>query len=219
MKAVIFDMDGVLVDSEAIICQAAIQMFSEKGVQVHPDDFLPFVGAGEDRYLGGVAEKYATPFDLEKDKTRTYDIYGEMIVGQLEPLAGVRSFLATCRGRGLALAVASSADLVKVTANLREVALLDNVFDAIVNGLDVIHKKPAPDIFLLAAKRVGVDAREALVVEDAVNGVRAAKAAGARCLGLTTSFDAQTLLDAGADWTAPDLAHVPAAALDWSWNA
>ena len=61
IRAVIFDMDGVLVDSEPLINAAAIAMFKEKGLSVQPDDFLPFVGAGEDRYIGGVAEHYGFP--------------------------------------------------------------------------------------------------------------------------------------------------------------
>src|SRR5437868_3521532 len=73
--------------------------------------------------------------------------------------------------------------------------------------------KPAPDIFLAACRALLLAPAECLVVEDAVSGVQAAKAAGARCLGLTTSFDSAAL--AAADWTARDLAHVPQAALDW----
>jgi beta-phosphoglucomutase len=68
IRAVIFDMDGVLVDSEPLINAAAIAMFREKGLSVQPDDFLPFVGAGEDRYLGGVAEHYSFPLDVPAAK-------------------------------------------------------------------------------------------------------------------------------------------------------
>ena len=75
IRAVIFDMDGVLTDSEPLINAAAIAMFREHGLVVQPDDFLPFVGAGEDRYIGGVAEKYHFPLDLPSAKQRTYEIY------------------------------------------------------------------------------------------------------------------------------------------------
>ncbi len=210
LQAVIFDMDGVLCDSETFICEAACRMFAERhGRQVRPEDFIPFVGAGENRYLGGVAEKHGVALDLEPDKRRTYEIYLEIIRGRLKPLPGVRQFIAACRRRGLKLAVATSADAVKLVGNLREIHLPAETFDTCVNGLDVEHKKPDPEIFLLAAKRLGVGPARCLVVEDAPNGVRAAKAAGAKCLALATSFAAEDLTGAGADWVAPDLAHVP----------
>jgi len=68
VKAVLFDMDGVLVESEKFINQAGVKMFQEKGFEVKPDDFLPFTGMGENRYLGGVAEKHNIPFDVEREK-------------------------------------------------------------------------------------------------------------------------------------------------------
>ncbi|MCL5104634.1 MAG: HAD-IA family hydrolase [Armatimonadetes bacterium] len=213
IKGVIFDMDGVLVDSEQYISEAAVRMFAERGVNVSPEDFIPFVGAGEDRYIGGVAEKYGVKLDPAKDKSRTYEIYGEIVKGKLEPLAGVREFIDKARARGLKLAVASSADFVKVTINLREIGLPAETFDAVVNGLDVLKKKPDPEIFLTATARLGLEPGECLVVEDAVNGVEAAKAAGMRCLGLTTSFTPEDLN--GADWIAGTLADAPDAALDW----
>lgn len=212
-SGVIFDMDGVLLDSEPFICKAAMMMFAERGLQVKPEDFLPFVGAGENRYIGGVAEKYHFPVDINDVKARTYAIYLEIIRGQLEPLPGAREFIAACRASGKKLALATSADRIKAEGNLREIDLPFSTFDAIVTGLDVVNKKPHPEIFLTAAAKLGLDPKNCLVAEDAVNGVQAAKAAGCRCLGLTTSFTAQQL--AAADWIAPDLAHVPAAVTHW----
>jgi beta-phosphoglucomutase len=210
-EGVIFDMDGVLCDSEPFICEAAIAMFRERyGLRAAPEDFVPFIGAGENRYLGGVAEKHGVRLDLEADKARTYAIYLEIIRGRLGPLPGVSDFIAQCRRRKLKIAVASSADRMKVEGNLREIGLPVETFDAIVNGLDVVNKKPNPEIFLLAASKLALPARRCLVVEDAPNGVQAAKAAGAACLGLTTSFAADPLRHCGADWIAPDLAHAPA---------
>ncbi len=204
-------MDGVLCDSEPFICEAACRMFAERhGVTVRPEDFLPFVGAGENRYLGGVAEKHGVRLDLEADKARTYEVYLEIIRGRLAPLPGAAEFIGECRRRGLKLAVATSADRVKMEGNLREIGVPASTFDATVNGLDVERKKPSPDIFLLAARRMGLAVADCLVVEDAPNGIRAAKVAGAKCLALTTSFSEETLRAAGADWIAPDLAHVPA---------
>jgi beta-phosphoglucomutase len=207
LQGVIFDMDGVLVDSEPFIKEAGVRMFAEKGFSVRREDFTPFVGTGEDHLLGGVAEKYGLPFDPDRDKARTYAIYLQLIRGQLQPLPGVFSFLAECRKHRLKMALASSADAVKVEGNLHEIGLPPGTFDAIVNGSQVERKKPAPDIFLTAAQRLGLPPAVCLVVEDAVAGVAAAKAAGARCLALTTSFPAERLT--AADWIIADLAHAP----------
>jgi len=198
-------MDGVLVDTERQICLSAMQMFKELGVAVQPEDFLPFVGAGENRYLGGVAEKYGVPLDIDAAKFRTYTIYGETVHGRLEPLAGVREFIARCRAAGVKTAIATSADFMKMEINLREIGLPAETFDATVNGLEVVHKKPSPEIYLNAAQKVGVEPRYCLVVEDAINGVQAAKAAGMYCLALTTSFDAGQLQQ--ADWICRDLSE------------
>jgi HAD superfamily hydrolase (TIGR01509 family) len=213
LRGVIFDMDGVLVDSEPFIAGAAIQMFAEKGYTVRAEEFRPFVGTGEDRFIGGVAESRGIPLDLAVDKARTYAIYLELIKGRLQPLAGAREFVTACKSRGLLLAVASSADTIKVEGNLHEIGLPPATFNAIVTGSQVVRKKPAPDIFLEAARLLGLPAASCLVIEDAIAGVAAAKAAGSRCLGLTTTFTTEQL--AKADWIAPDLAHVPAEATGW----
>lgn len=213
LKAVLFDMDGVLLDSEEFICRAGIMMFREKGYEVAPEDFLEFTGMGENRYLGGVAEKNGIPFELERDKARTYEIYGEIVRGKLEPFAGVVEFIEACRKRGLKLAVASSADPPKVNINLEEIGIPASTFGTVVTGLDIEHKKPAPDIFLKAAENLGVHASECLVIEDAISGVAAGKAAGAKVLALTTSFPAEEL--SAAHWTAALLTEVGDEVLNW----
>jgi HAD superfamily hydrolase (TIGR01509 family) len=196
IRAVIFDMDGVLVDSEPLINAAAIQMFQEKGLTVQPTDFLPFVGAGEDRYIGGVAEKYNFPLDLSQAKRRTYEIYLDLVASQLEAFPGAYELVLTCRKAGLRLAVASSADRIKVTANLQKINLPLEFWEAFVVAQDVKRQKPAPDIFLFAAEKLKVEPGECVVVEDALNGVQAAKAAGMRCVAVATTFPADRLQEA-----------------------
>lgn len=213
IKAVLFDMDGVLLESEEFITRAGVQMFREKGFEVRPEDFLPFTGMGENRYLGGVAEKYNIPFDVAQDKKRTYEIYSELVHNNIDPLPGVLEFIEKCKSKGLRIAVATSADLVKMEINLKEINLPVSTFDATVNGLEIEHKKPSPDIFLKAAERTGTDPSACLVVEDAVSGVKAGKSAGAKVLALTTTFSATEL--GQADWIAKDLSEAPNAVLSW----
>jgi beta-phosphoglucomutase len=213
ITGVLFDMDGVLLDSEEFITRAGMLMFKEKGFDVKESDFKPFTGMGENRFLGGVAEKYNIPFDQEKDKSRAYAIYEKISHGRLKPLPGVREFIEKCRQKKLKLAVATSADEVKMRINLRETGLSEKLFDVLVNGLEVQHKKPHPEIYLLAAKRLGLDPASCLVVEDAISGLKAAKAAGCRCLAITSSFSADDFAE--ADWIVRDLSEAPEACLNW----
>lgn len=213
IKGVLFDMDGVLVDSEAFICKAAIMMFEEIGIKATPEDFHPFLGMGENKYLGGVAQKYGKRVDIEKVKSRTYEIYGSIVKGNLNPLPGAHEFLSLCRKKGFMLALATSADKIKMEASLKEIGLGEDTFHSIVTGLDVENKKPFPDIYLKASENLGLKPDECLVVEDAVSGIRAAKTAGCRCLAVTTSFDASVLQQ--ADWICNSLLRVPEEAINW----
>jgi beta-phosphoglucomutase len=213
IKGVLFDMDGVLTDSEAFICLAGVEMFREKGLKVNGEDFKPFTGMGEDRYLGGVAEKYGFPFDVQKDKARTYEIYKEIVRGRLTVLPGVFEFIDKCRGLGLSMAIASSADEIKVMTNLNEIGLPPSLFGAVIHGQHVVRKKPFPDIFIRAADEINLRPQQCLVIEDAVSGVKAAKDAGCRCLALTTSFNEDQLKD--ADWIAVDLSMAPDECINW----
>jgi beta-phosphoglucomutase len=206
------DMDGVLVDSEPILAEALDRLFAEKDVRVQPGDASPFLGCGEDAVIEGVAAKHGIALDLPRDKARLYALYLELIPGRLRAFPGVFGFLAEVRKRKLELALASSADDVKMEHNLREVGLSTSAFDAVVDGSNVARKKPFPDLFLEAAGRLGLPPDACLVVEDAVAGVEAAKAAGCRCLAVTNTFPAARL--AAADWVVADLAHLPAGIWD-----
>lgn len=213
IEGILFDMDGILVDSEFYICSAAIKMFSELGVSAKPEDFEQFVGMGENKYLGGVAEKHSVQIDINVAKARAYEIYGEIVKGRLHPLPGVAEFIQKCKTRGFKLALATSADTVKMMINLREIGLPEETFSAIVTGLDVENKKPAPDIYLKAALKAGVLPGNCLVIEDAVSGIKAGKSAGCKCLAVTNSFDASLLAD--ADWICDSLMNVPEEAINW----
>ena len=213
IRGVLFDMDGVLVDSESFICKAAIMMFSEIGIIVSPEDFQPFVGMGENRYIGGVAEKHGIMVDIEQVKARTYNIYKKIVRGKLFPLPGSHEFISRCRNKGLKLALVTSADAIKMEINLKEIGLSQNTFDSIITGLDVKKKKPFPDIYLKAAESLGLKPGDCLVVEDAVSGIKAGKDAGCRCLAVTSSFDAAALKE--ADWICDSLLNVSEEVLNW----
>lgn len=205
--AILFDMDGVLVNSEPAITEASIRALAEFGVHAQWEDFHPFTGMGEDRFIGGVAEKHGVPFRLEM-KRRTYEIYVDIVRDRIEVYPGTLPLLTKLREHALPAALASSADLVKVRANLDAAGISESLFRAVICGDDVANKKPAPDIYLLAAERCGVEPARCVVVEDALSGIRAARAAGMRCVAVMTSFDRRRLLDEGADAVCEDIAGV-----------
>ena len=214
-KAIIFDMDGVLTNSEWFIAEAGRLMFIKNhGINVNHEDFRPFIGLGENRFLGGVAEKYGiTTFDVERDKAQTYAIYTEIVKGKLKPLPGAVEFVTRCRELGIKTALATSTDYIKMMTNLQEIGLIppddkNRFFDTLVNGLDVKRKKPFPDIFLEAARRIDIPPEHCWVIEDSVGGIQAAKAAGMRCLALLTTFNETDVRGAGADMIVRDLSFI-----------
>lgn len=187
------------------------------GVDAPPDAFIPYGGQGEARFMGGVAEEYgvADRFDADEATRLFVDVYcnrycrGPGARGIAFP--GAVQFVRSCRAAGLLAAVASSAARVKVDANL-EAAGFDAGADfgpgAVVSGADFEKNKPAPDVFLAAAAALGLDPKNCVVLEDAPAGVKAARAAGMRCLAVATTLGAGELLREGADAVFDDISKM-----------
>ena len=187
-KAVLFDMDGVLIDSEEYMAKTGVRALKKYGINAKESDFAEFVGCGENRYVGGVAEKYGVPYRTEM-KDYLYTCYGEHVKEEANIPDGVLDVLHTLRARGYRLAVCSSADRVKVLMNL--------------------SAKPDPEIYLTGAASLGLAPSECIVVEDAPSGIRAAHAAGIEAIGLATSFPADYLRQqAQPDYLLPDLKSI-----------
>ncbi len=203
LKGVLFDMDGVLLDSEELTSEAAVEYFAKKGFEIKTEDFIPFYGMGEEKYFGGVAEKYNIPFDVEIEKYKVYDLFYEMAKGKMDALPGVHQFLEKVKAMNLKTAVATSASRYKMKINLRLIGLTESDFDTLVTGEDITANKPDPEIFIKAATNLGLKPLECLVVEDAPGGVQAAKSAGCKCMAVMTSFSEKEL--ANADWIVNDL--------------
>lgn len=204
IPAVIFDMDGVLVDSEPVITEAAIRALRLFGVEAHPADFLPFTGTGEDRFIGGVAQKYGATYE-KRMKDETYRIYQDIVEDNIKVYGGTLPLLQALTEHDVPCALASSADLVKVEANLRAAGIPMDTFQVVLTGDDVVHKKPSPEIYQLAAQRLGVRPWNCIVIEDALSGIAAAHAAGIRCIAVPTSFPEGQLLENGADWVCEEI--------------
>ena len=191
-KAILFDMDGVLIESEWLMRDTAIQSLAEHGVQAKHEDFLEFTGCGEDRFVGGVAEKYGLTYTFAM-KERAYDFFGQRVLEETDVPEGVKQMLETLHARGLKMAVCSAADRRKVMYNLLAVGVTEDKFGAFITGSDVERKKPFPDIYLKGAAAVGEQPGDCLVIEDAVSGIKAGQAAGMDTVGIPTTFSKEEL--------------------------
>jgi len=179
--AVIFDMDGVLIDSEPIHFEAMRALLAGHGVTLRPVHEASFVGCTDREVFRVVKGHYAlapSEADLAAEWiARVVELLGRPLV----PLPGVPDVLHLLRRAGARLALASSSAPAIIAATLRGLALSET-FEFVVSGHDVRAGKPAPDIFLEAARRLDVPPDECLVIEDSFNGLTAAIAAGMRCI-------------------------------------
>lgn len=191
-KAILFDMDGVLIESEWLMRASAIQALADYGIKAEHEDFVEFTGMGEDRFVGGVAEKHGHAY-VTAMKDLAYDYYGQRVMKEAHIPNGVKEMLQILHGKGITLAVCSAADLRKVRYNIQAIGVDESIFTALVTGSDVERKKPFPDIYLEGARRVGMKPEDCLVVEDAISGIQAAHAAGMDAVGVPTTFSKEEL--------------------------
>ena len=178
-KGAIFDQDGLLFDTEVIFEQSWIKAGEELGLPVTLELTHKLSGRGKKELASVIAEVFQEA-DPEAMVERAHHLAAETQLAMTPVMKpGVREILGFCRKHGIRTAIASSSMRHLVDHNL-EVTGLAEFFDAIVTGRDVANGKPAPDIFLLAAERIGVHPSECVVFEDAFPGIRAAHAAGCR---------------------------------------
>ena len=178
-KGAIFDQDGLLFDTEVIFEQSWIKAGEELGLPVTLELTHRLSGCGKKELAAVIADEFQY-VDPEAMVERAHRHAAETQLAMTPIMKpGVREILEFCRKNGIRTAIASSSMRHLVDHNLKVTGLTE-FFDAIVTGRDVVNGKPAPDIFLLAAERIGVPPSECVVFEDAFPGIRAAHAAGCR---------------------------------------
>jgi beta-phosphoglucomutase len=199
INSILFDMDGVLIDSELAIRTCCIEALKKFGINAAHKDFFEFTGMGEDNFIGGVARKYGKEY-MPQMKTLAYKYYCERANELVIVFEGIKDMMLTLKSKGYKLAVASSADRIKVAKNLECIKIDENVLDTIITGSEITHKKPDPEIYLTASKKISSLPENCVVIEDALSGILAAKTAKMLCIGVTSAFDEQTLKNKGADY-------------------
>jgi HAD superfamily hydrolase (TIGR01509 family) len=205
----IFDVDGLLADTEPVVAKATIDMFRELyGCEPTVEDFLPFVGTGAVRYVEGVAEKYGVTVDIVKAVALRQDNYVALLNEATDiAFPGVHALIdAAAAAPDWKLSIATSSDKENSVPTLRAANIDPAKFNAWITGSNVTHKKPNPEIYLVASEAIGVPPERCCVVEDALVGVEAARRAGMKCLAVTNTFSQEQLAD--ADLVVGSLAEV-----------
>lgn len=176
IEAVIFDLDGVLVDSEPVHWRASERLFAPHTFTM--EEYEPFVGLAIEPYMAWARERFGLDASVEELTERYAEaVTAELGAAPLPPLDGARELIAAARARGLRVGLCSQSIAGWVHPTLRA-AGLDGSFDAVVTGDDVGRAKPEPDIYLHAARLLGAEPEACVAVEDSPAGVHSAAAAG-----------------------------------------
>ena len=202
-KAVLWDLDGVLVDSAPFHFQAWRELFQSLGKGFADADFRRTFGLRNDAILRDILGELA-PAEVERLARKKEELYRDKIEGRVTAIPGAVDLLRCLQQTGMKMAIVSSAPGENVCVVLRSLGL-EGVFEAVVAEEDAPKGKPDPQGFLLAAEKLGVAPPECVVIEDAPGGLEAAKRAGMRCIGLASSRPREALT--GADLVVDSLAE------------
>ena len=194
-KAILWDMDGVIADSNAFHFAAWQETFAKGGVNFSKQDFTKLFGARNDFIIRNTLGKNLSEEDTKIIAQGKETNFRRRAKGNIKPFPGVLRLLNTIKGGNFKLGLVSSAPAENIDLVTGELGL-EGFFDSIVCGSEVSESKPAPQIYLLAAKRLGVDPQDCIAVEDSPLGIKAAKAAGMRCVAVANTHPRQELNEA-----------------------
>jgi HAD superfamily hydrolase (TIGR01509 family) len=198
IRALVFDFDGLILETETPSYQSWAEIYREHGHELPMDRWHGFIGSdtGFDP-AGHLAALVGEGFDREATQARR-DTRKSELIAALDVMVGVREYIADARRLGLRLAVASSSSRAWVLGHVERLGI-GAEWDAVRTRDDVARTKPAPDLYLAAVDALGVAPQEAVAFEDSTNGIAAAKAAGLLCVAVPNA------LTAGMDLTQADV--------------
>lgn len=204
IKAVLFDMDGLLVDTETVGTEVAVRICRELGIELTREEKSSFVGVTDEKFYKELFEKRNLSHDVQGVLRNHFDVYEDLLLKEATPFPGAQSLPRELRAKGYRLALVSGSTAHQINIILSQLRIKEQ-FDIIISEGDVVHGKPDPEGYLLAAQRMGVASAECVVLEDATTGIKAAKKAGMRVIGVRNNGDQDLSL---ADVIVKDLTEV-----------
>jgi len=210
LEAVLFDMDGVIIDSEPLWSEAERQLLARRNLRYSPQLKTAMMGRDAKEAVRLLINHYNLGEGVDEIVAERNQLIAELFKEHLQPVPHVLELLRSVRDSEIKTGLASSSPKELVDLALGRLNIT-GLFDLILSGDQVARGKPAPDIYLTAARELGVSNESCLVIEDAPHGVAAAKAAGMRCLAISTSASEPEL--AAADRVVGDFDQVNLQAL------
>lgn len=185
VAAVIFDFDGIVLDSETPEYESHRRIYERCGVELTVDEWCGVIGTWseghDEQWFTRLCERAAGAPARDAYFAERRRIFEEIVPA--DPMRGVHELLTTLHGAGIPMAIASSAPARWVVGAVERLGIRP-LFDAVVTGDEVVHRKPAPDVYLEAARRLGVDPARSIAIEDSSPGITAARAAGMKAIAI-----------------------------------
>ncbi len=188
-------MDGVIADTALYHLKAWQEVFRGRGVNFTEEDFRHTFGQRNDNIIKSTLGEEISQHEIDAIANEKEESFRHRIKQKIKPSPGVMELMTSLKERGFQMALASSAPIENIQLVIKTLGIND-CFQAIICDRDVIEGKPSPQVFLLAAERLGVEPRDCIVIEDAVAGVTAAKRAGMYCLAVTGTHPRHNLAEA-----------------------
>jgi len=194
-RAVIWDMDGVIADTAPYHLKAWQEVFQKRGVKFTEEDFRRQFGQRNDTIIRTTLGEGVSQSEVDVIASEKEENYRQRVRQNIRPLPGAVKLIRSLTEHGFGVALASSAPIENIQLVMRGLGIEDS-FQAIVSGREVQEGKPSPQGFLLAAKKLGAEPENCVVIEDAPAGITAAKRAGMHCLAVTNSHPRSSLMEA-----------------------
>jgi beta-phosphoglucomutase len=212
-RAVIFDMDGVIVDTAAYHFKSWQKIFGKYGVTFTKEQFPHIFGRRDDAIIRIIMGDNVPPDQIQKMSREKEEYFREIVKENIKALPGAVELIKSLKPNNFKVALASSAVPENVNLVLETLKIRPD-FDAVTNGLEVTESKPSPQIYLLAASKVGVKPENSIVIEDAVMGVMGAKRGGMKAIAVTTSHNRAEFEEAHPDLVVDTLKEVNIAVVE-----
>jgi HAD superfamily hydrolase (TIGR01509 family) len=207
-KLVIFDCDGVLVDSEPIANEVGAKWITALGWSMDAAEARArFLGLSDTAMFALVEQKIGRSI-TDEEIAQNHELITARFEAELQAIPGVAAVVEDLAARSIPLAVASSGERAKILTNLAKVGLLNYFGDQISSATEVAEAKPAPDVYLLAAQKAGYEPKDCIAIEDSPNGVLAAMRAGIQVIGFARETPTKDLYAAGANQVFRTMAEV-----------